>query len=84
MQGTGSEVLGRALTDQPVDRLADQVRVTGVAGVLLDQIDHDAAQAGGAAVRPGPGREHIGTTRVVRREITEVVYRMPEEASNSR
>jgi len=36
----------RVLAHQPVHRLADQVGLTVVAGVLVDQVDHDPPQVG--------------------------------------
>jgi hypothetical protein len=39
-------LLRRVLADQPVDRLADQIGMAGVTGVLLDQVDDHAAQVG--------------------------------------
>lgn len=37
---------GRILADEPVHRLANEVGVADVAGVLLDQVDQEAPQAG--------------------------------------
>src|SRR3954447_15635194 len=45
----GRPVLGRVLADAPVDGLAEQVGVTGVPGVLLEQVDEEPPQPGGAA-----------------------------------
>ena len=51
VSGSGAPVGGRILADQPVDRLTDQVRVSGVSPVLLDQVEDRSAQAGPPAVR---------------------------------
>jgi len=40
----------RVLTDQTVNRLAEQVGVPGVPAVLLHKVAHEPAQAGMAAV----------------------------------
>ena len=37
--------LGSVLADQAVDRLADEVGMPGMPGVLLDHVDKDSAQA---------------------------------------
>src|SRR6476646_4506782 len=46
----GSRVTAGALARLTVDRLADQVGMAVVAGVLRDQVDDDPAQAEGALV----------------------------------
>ena len=43
----------RVLTDPAVNSLADQVGMTGVPAVLLDQVADEPAQAGLATVGPG-------------------------------
>jgi hypothetical protein len=43
-------VTRRVLTDKPVHRLPDEVGVPHVARVLLDHVDEQPPQAGGAAV----------------------------------
>jgi len=47
----------RVFAHQAVDRLADQVGMAGVAGVLLDHVDHHPTQVG----RLGPVRGRQGT-----------------------
>jgi hypothetical protein len=36
----------RVLPDEPVNRLSDEVGMTGVPRILLDQVDQDPPQAG--------------------------------------
>src|SRR4029453_16350102 len=43
---------GGILPPQPVDRLTDEVGVSGVSPVLLDQVEDGSAQAGPRAVWP--------------------------------
>jgi hypothetical protein len=48
-------VTRRVLTDKPVHRLPDEVSVPHMARVLLDHVDEQPPQAGGAAVARGGG-----------------------------
>ena len=90
-QDVGSAVLGvdhcahaarwASLAGGAVDRLADEVGVAVVAGVLLDHVHEDPAQAGSSAVGPGAPRrlrqaavrQHLGEdlTRAVDRLLPE-------------
>src|SRR3954447_25669067 len=52
---------GRVLSDQAVDGLADEVGVTGVPRVLLDEVDQHPAQTGRNAVLPGRAPGEVET-----------------------
>lgn len=56
----------RILAREPVDGFTDEVGVTGVAGVLLDEVKENAAEVGTFAATGGVGAKLVQPARAER------------------